>query len=69
MASGYKRVVLKLSGESFAPPGERGISMDEVVLIANQVQKAHEQDCQIAMVIGGGNIFRGMQADGTGIDL
>ncbi len=57
----YKRVVLKLSGESFCPAGERGISMDEVVLIARQVQAAKAAGCQIAVVIGGGNILRGAQ--------
>lgn len=57
----YKRVVLKLSGESFAKPGERGICMDEVVHIAKQVKRAGEMGCQIAIVIGGGNILRGSQ--------
>jgi uridylate kinase len=57
----YRRVVLKLSGESFAPPGERGISMAEVVQIADQVVKASRQGVQIAIVIGGGNILRGAQ--------
>lgn len=55
------RVVLKLSGESFSPAGERGISMEEVHLISSQVLKAHEAGCQIAIVIGGGNILRGAQ--------
>lgn len=41
----YKRVLLKLSGESFAKPGERGICMDEVVHIATQVKKAGEMGC------------------------
>lgn len=57
----YQRVVLKLSGESFAKTGERGICMDEVVHIANQIKKARESGCQIAVVIGGGNILRGSQ--------
>lgn len=57
----YKRVVLKLSGESFSRGGERGISMDEVVQIARQVYQARELGCQIAVVIGGGNILRGAQ--------
>ena len=57
----YKRVVLKLSGESFSKSGERGICMDEVVHIASQVKKARESGCQIAIVIGGGNILRGSQ--------
>jgi uridylate kinase len=55
----YKRVVLKLSGESFAPVGERGISMEEVTLIAQQTVKAAQRGVQIAIVIGGGNILRG----------
>ena len=57
----YKRVVLKLSGESFAKPGERGICMDEVVHIATQVKKAGQMGAQVAVVIGGGNILRGSQ--------
>ena len=57
----FKRVVLKLSGESFAPAGERGIAMDEVVLIADQINKAQQLGCQMAVVIGGGNILRGAQ--------
>lgn len=57
----YKRIILKLSGESFAAPGERGISMDEVVHIAREIKDAHSLGCQIAVVIGGGNILRGSQ--------
>lgn len=57
----YKRLILKLSGESFAPPGERGISMTEVVHIASQTYKAAQQGVEIAIVIGGGNILRGAQ--------
>ncbi len=57
----YRRVVLKLSGESFAPPGERGISMQEVVHIAKQTYDAQQQGVEIAIVIGGGNILRGAQ--------
>ena len=56
-----KRVVLKLSGESFTPAGERGISMEEVHLISRQIIQATESGCQIAIVIGGGNILRGAQ--------
>ncbi len=57
----YKRVILKLSGESLSRPGERGISMEEVVAIASQVKQAHGLGCQIAVVVGGGNILRGGQ--------
>ncbi len=58
---GFRRVVLKLSGESFAHTGERGISMQEVGLIAQQTYKAAKRGVQIAIVIGGGNILRGAQ--------
>ncbi len=57
----YKRVVLKLSGESLSRVGERGINMEEVVAIASQVKQAHELGCQLAVVVGGGNILRGGQ--------
>jgi uridylate kinase len=57
----YRRVVLKLSGESFSRAGERGISMEEVVHISKQIHRAQQLGCQIAVVIGGGNILRGAQ--------
>lgn len=57
----YARVLLKLSGESFTRSGERGIVMNEVLQIAQQVKRAAESGCQIALVIGGGNILRGSQ--------
>jgi len=59
--TGFRRVVLKLSGESFVPTGERGIEMREVLHIATQIQRAQQSGCQIAVVIGGGNILRGAQ--------
>ena len=57
----YRRVVLKLSGESFSRAGERGIVMEEVTTIAHQIKQAKELGCQLAIVIGGGNILRGAQ--------
>jgi len=59
--NGFRRVVLKLSGECFAHAGERGISMAEVIAIAQQVCKAAQSGVQLAIVIGGGNILRGAQ--------
>lgn len=56
-----RRVVLKLSGESFMHAGERGISMPAVIHVANQTVKAARRGAQIAIVIGGGNILRGAQ--------
>jgi len=57
----YRRVVLKLSGESFCKPGERGISMDALLHTARQTSAAAAQGVQVAVVIGGGNILRGAQ--------
>jgi len=57
----YQRVILKLSGESLADEGGRGISGKESADIASQIQQAHASGCQIAIVIGGGNILRGGQ--------
>jgi len=59
--SRYRRVILKISGESFSHAGERGISMEEVVLIARQTRRAADQGVQVAVVVGGGNILRGAQ--------
>jgi uridylate kinase len=57
----FKRVILKLSGESLSHAGERGIGMEEVLQIAREVKQAQEVGCQIALVVGGGNILRGAQ--------
>jgi uridylate kinase len=57
----YRRVILKLSGESFCRAGERGIGMEEVTHLARQVARASKLNCQMALVIGGGNILRGAQ--------
>lgn len=61
----YRRVVLKLSGESLADAGGRGISGEETGEIASQIKSAHDTGCQIAIVIGGGNILRGAQFSGA----
>jgi len=56
-----RRVVLKISGEGFVHPGERGIAMDAVLHLAEQTYRAARHGVQIAIVIGGGNILRGAQ--------
>jgi len=61
----YRRIILKLSGESFSPHGERGVSMDEVIHMAEQIKLASQSGCQIAVVIGGGNILRGSRFKAT----
>jgi uridylate kinase len=57
----YPRVVLKISGEGFTHPGERGIAVDSVLMLARQIAQAARHGVQIAIVMGGGNILRGSQ--------
>lgn len=57
----FKRVVLKLSGEGFAPPGKSGIHIDETLVLARQLAKVAKAGVELAIVIGGGNILRGAQ--------
>ena len=64
-----KRVVLKLSGESLAGDGGYGIDPESLDTTANQVMEAVEEGAELAIVVGGGNIFRGSQvADVLGIE-
>ncbi|MBN2581094.1 MAG: UMP kinase [Pirellulales bacterium] len=56
-----RRVLLKISGEGFIHPGERGIAMDAVLHLAQQTFRAAQHGPQIAIVMGGGNILRGAQ--------
>lgn len=64
----FKRVLLKLSGEALQ--GDQGYGIDPKVAssIAKQVKDVHETGIDLAIVIGGGNIFRGLQASKAGID-
>lgn len=64
----YKRVLLKLSGESLM--GDKGFGIDHKVLdfFATEVKKVHNAGVQIGIVIGGGNIYRGLSANDQGID-
>ncbi len=64
----YKRILLKLSGEALT--GDRGFGIDSAVIgrIAAEISRAHILGIQIAVVVGGGNIFRGVQGSGWGMD-
>src|SRR5437764_1253352 len=62
----YRRVVLKLSGEGFGYPGKAGISIDETLNMARQIQRAGKSGVQLAVVVGGGNILRGAKFSGGG---
>ena len=65
---GYKRVLLKLSGEVFG--GEKGIGVDPDVVhdVANQIAEVVRGGTQIAIVVGGGNYFRGAELQQRGMD-
>ncbi|RAV22737.1 UMP kinase [Paenibacillus contaminans] len=64
----YKRVVLKLSGEALS--GQQGYGIDSLTIasIAEQVKKVHELNVEVAIVVGGGNIWRGIAGSAKGID-
>jgi uridylate kinase len=64
----YKRVMLKISGEALAGTQEYGLSADVVSFIAEEVREVYRLGIQVAMVIGGGNIFRGVEASARGMD-
>jgi uridylate kinase len=67
--SGYKRVLLKLSGEAFADP-EQGFGIDAAIVtsLAKQLAEVQSSGVEIAVVVGGGNIFRGSQAAAMGME-
>lgn len=67
-AAAYKRILLKVSGEGFARPGQTALDVDRVSKLAEQLLALHREGIQVACVIGGGNILRGAHAEGLGID-
>lgn len=64
----YKRVLLKLSGEALMGERTYGIDPETVNYMAEEIKKAYELRVQMAVVIGGGNIFRGVEAAEQGIE-
>lgn len=64
----YKRVLLKVSGEALMGDGQFGIDVGTTDRIAAEISAAHKKGLQIALVIGGGNIFRGLSAAAGGIE-
>src|SRR6516164_4791388 len=68
MTTKYNRVLLKLSGEALM--GDQGFGIDPQIVsrIASEIKDIHDLGVQVAIVIGGGNIFRGIKAEGEGFD-
>ncbi|MGN1049997.1 MAG: UMP kinase [Selenomonadaceae bacterium] len=64
----YKRVVLKLSGESLAGDQKFGINPEVVEKIAIQIKRVHEAGVEVAIVVGGGNIWRGLAGSAKGME-
>ena len=64
----YKRILLKLSGESLMGDKQFGIDNDRLSAYAQQIKEIQELGVEVAIVIGGGNIFRGVQAEEGGMD-
>lgn len=64
----YNRILLKLSGESLMGDKAFGIDNNRLSVYANQIKEIHDGGVEIAIVIGGGNIFRGVQAEEGGMD-
>ena len=64
----FKRILLKLSGESLMGEQRYGIDEKRLAEYAEQIKEVHDMGVQIGIVIGGGNIFRGLSGAGKGFD-
>ena len=64
----YKRILLKLSGESLMGNQEYGIDSDKLSSYASEIKNIVDKGIKVALVIGGGNIYRGVQSEGAGFD-
>ncbi len=63
----YKRILLKLSGEQLSGKHEFGIDTDIARYLAQECKKVIQTDCQLVLVVGGGNVVRGAELAGNGI--
>jgi uridylate kinase len=68
MASAFKRILLKLSGEALMGELDYGTDPERVSSVARQVAAVRDQDVQVAIVVGAGNIYRGMKGAAAGMD-
>lgn len=66
--SSFKRVMLKISGEALAGDGKTGIDPAIVAELSREIHAAHGMGLQVAMVVGGGNIFRGATGEALGME-
>jgi uridylate kinase len=68
MAPAFKRILLKLSGEALMGDLQYGTDPDRVVAVARQVTAVRDQGVEVAIVVGAGNIYRGMKGAAAGMD-
>ncbi len=68
MPEHYKRILLKLSGEALMGNDQYGINTERIHQYTDEIKRAVELGIEVAIVIGGGNIYRGMRAEETGIE-
>ena len=64
----YKRILLKLSGEALTGDKKNGIDPEILLKYAGEIKKVYDQGVEIAIVVGGGNIYRGVSASAQGMD-
>jgi uridylate kinase len=64
----YSRIVLKVSGEALGGDLKYGISPDVIRFVAGEIEEVHTLGVQLGVVVGGGNIFRGLEATASGMD-
>ena len=68
MKAAYRRLLIKLSGERLAGEGGFGISPSVIASVAHELREVHELGTQVCVVIGGGNVIRGIDAAAQGLD-
>jgi uridylate kinase len=64
----FRRILLKLSGEALMGPREYGVDADRIHGIARTVKRVHDRGVEVAIVVGGGNIYRGLEGTARGMD-
>jgi len=64
----FRRILLKLSGESLLGDKEYGADPDRIGAIADQIKNVHDHEVEVAIVVGGGNIYRGLKGAAAGMD-
>lgn len=68
MSPRYRRILLKIGGEALAAEAGYGIDKAMLARVASEIKEIHDLDCEVAVVVGGGNIFRGVAASAEGMN-